>query len=164
MHKIRKGSIGATMTWVMATIIILVVMVVFIYLTEIIFTEQSIGKLVYSSDKINYFGVDSTQSILAFLNTNFNGKTLQQYIQEKDYNYIKENATSTFKILPENDFKNFLGYTLIINNSEEIEGFRDPNSFLAGLSGSVTLVKSFESNYIYFGSGDNIKFKKTVET
>ena len=162
MNKTRKASIGATLTWVIATIIILVVVVVFVYLTEIIFVEQTIGKLIYSEERINYFGVDASQSLFAFLKTDFDGKNVQDYIQDKNYISIKENINQLLISLPENDFKKFLGYSLIIDDDEEILGYKDPNSILDKITGQGLEIFSFKSVPIYFPN-INIQFKKNVK-
>jgi hypothetical protein len=67
MNKIRKGSVGASLTWVVATISILVVIVVFVALTQLLFAETKYWKIAYSSsENVKGFGPDSRKLVLLF--------------------------------------------------------------------------------------------------
>ncbi len=75
----KKAAIGAAMTWVVATIIILLVIIFFVYASEIL----SLGR---SEEEVSLKGMStkSEQILLALLDTKIDGKTVKQLVIEED--------------------------------------------------------------------------------
>jgi len=95
----KKAAIGATMTWIVATIIILFVIILFVYAS---------GAFISSSDKsfkTSPFNVATEQSLLALLETKLDGKTVRDYIIEGDYKTLRKKITPILERLPENSLK-----------------------------------------------------------
>ncbi len=94
----KKGQIGQTMTWIFATIIVIVLTFLFIYVS---------GEI----DKINFTSSDSLnrgdskvvnqQMLFAILNKEFDGKSVSDMIKAKD----KENVERNVKLILD-DFSN----------------------------------------------------------
>ncbi len=91
--KSKKATIGATMTWVLATIIILVVMILFVYGTKVFVSSELVqdflGNLGKSPEKSMFSSVDSEQMLLALLQTKLDGKFMKDYILDGEYSVLK---------------------------------------------------------------------------
>jgi len=81
----KKATIGATITWTVATIIILLVIIMFIYSSYILAKEKDLIegvdlKLSSESD------AGARETLFAILNTKINGETVRDsIIKDKDY-------------------------------------------------------------------------------
>jgi len=141
--KTKKATIGATMTWVVATLIILVVVVIFVYASgalagsewfENLFKiEKSVGVGKTSS------GVDSEQMLLALLKTEVGGEKVEQYVGDSDkfktnLNKLKTDLGATIKKLPINDEDLEWGVIVFLDNKNTFYiGTRKRSSSPVGL-------------------------------
>lgn len=80
--KNKNAAIGATMTWVVATIILLFVIIIFVYASLVI----SKGKKAENIHISPY--IESEQMLLALLETKINGKLVKDYIIEGNYDEL----------------------------------------------------------------------------
>lgn len=83
MHN-KKAAIGAAMTWVVATIIILLVIIVFVYASWVLSVGRSKGGSMASV-------TDSTkeQMLLALLETEIDGKNVKEHIESDEVDWKK---------------------------------------------------------------------------
>jgi len=97
IKKDKKASIAATMTWLLATIIILLVVVFFVY------ASYTIGK---KKDLLNFeilkkknSNIEAEQTLLALMQTKINGKAVNDYILDGSYSEVKEEVENILEIL-----------------------------------------------------------------
>ncbi len=85
--KDKKAAIGATMTWVVATIIILVVILLFVYASFALGAERGLFKVGVKPEggELAYSSISSEQMLLALLETEVEGKEVRGYVSEKNY-------------------------------------------------------------------------------
>ena len=109
----KKAAIGATMTWIVATIIILFVIILFVFASGILGFEL-FGGDAYPKET----STKSEQMLFALLNTKFNGKTLTEHLNEEDWEKnLKEIEKEIYEIVkrfPENSKKE--GWSLEIGD------------------------------------------------
>jgi len=87
----KKAAIGATMTWVVATIILLVVTIFFIYSSYILAEEKEmLGFELFVQEVEQSSSIQSEQILLALLETELEGKKIKDYIINRDYNLLEE--------------------------------------------------------------------------
>ncbi|MDP3026936.1 MAG: hypothetical protein Q8N63_04455 [Nanoarchaeota archaeon] len=97
MLRNKKAAIGATITWVVATIIILLVIIIFVYAAKV----QSIGSekgSFYTRYKLTQ--TNKQQILLALLKTEIEGKIVQDYIVLEDYESLKNKIKPVLEKLP----------------------------------------------------------------
>ena len=85
----KKATIGATMTWVIATMIILFVIIFFIYASYSIAKEEKLlgfDRVIQEKKNSN---VDAEQTLLAILQTEIDGLEIRGYISQGRYSEIK---------------------------------------------------------------------------
>ena len=100
----RRGAIGAAITWVVATFIILFLVVLFIYSSYALAQEKKIANLdVFVLDSRKIAGMDSGQTLLALLKTRIGERSVSNYIFQGDYNDVKSSVESILNELPELD-------------------------------------------------------------
>lgn len=90
MYKNKKATIGATMTWVVATIIVLFVIIIFVYASGVLAGKKGALDFKPSVQIAKYSSVESEQMLLALLRTEINGKTVKDYILEGDYDGLEK--------------------------------------------------------------------------
>jgi len=89
----KKATIGATMTWVVATIIILFIIIFFIYASYYIAKEKGVlGFEGFIQEKENS-GIVSEQSLLAVLQTEIKGRMVIDYILQGEYSEVEEDVS-----------------------------------------------------------------------
>jgi hypothetical protein len=79
--KSKKATIGATMTWVVATIIILVVIILFVYAAKAQMIGSTKGSF-YTRYKLTE--ISKEQMLLALLETEVDGKKVEQHINDAE--------------------------------------------------------------------------------
>jgi len=84
MYKNKKAAIGATMTWMVATIIILFVIILFVYGSGVLGFELFGG-----DDSLKETNTESEQMLLALLETEVDGKNVKEHIEDNQ-NFEKE--------------------------------------------------------------------------
>lgn len=120
--KSKKADIGATMTWIVATIIILFVIIFFVYATKTFVISADIKDFLKnfwkSSEKSSFSSVKSEQMLLALLETKINGKILTEHLNEEDWEKnlkeIEKEIHEIVKRFPENSKKE--GWSLEIGD------------------------------------------------
>jgi len=116
----KKAAIGATMTWVVATIIIFVVIIIFVYAAKGFAGSKWVRDIV-GRDSVNVIkdssNADSEQMLLALLQTNIDGKSVKDYVEntnnfEKEFPKLKQELNPILEKIPAGK-----GYkwTLLIN-------------------------------------------------
>lgn len=86
----KKAAIGATMTWVVATVIILFVIILFIYASYAITKEKKIKNLEPFVQEIEQSScIDSEQMLLALMQTKLEEKAVEDYILEGNYDELE---------------------------------------------------------------------------
>lgn len=98
--KNKRGAIGSTMTWVVATIIIFVVIIIFVYASGVRGVGSSSGSF-YVRYKLTE--IDKQQMLLALLETEFDGKEIKHYIildNEQDYKELGKKIKPILEELP----------------------------------------------------------------
>ncbi len=88
MFRQKKAAIGATMTWVVATIIILFAVILFVTASYGIAKER--GVLDFSGKEIS--NINAEQSLLALLQTEINGMEVRGYVSQGRYPEIKKDV------------------------------------------------------------------------
>jgi hypothetical protein len=119
--KNKKASIGATMTWVVATLAILLLVILFIYSSYLMAKKKEItndGFFDLSSGKS--VSADSEQSLLALLKTKKNGRDeVGSFIYQGKYLAIKDFADGILSKFPA--FKSD-AFVYIGNKKVELKG------------------------------------------
>ena len=98
----KKGAVGAAMTWVVATFIILFLLILFIYSSYAMAKEREIKKsdgFILENKKV--IGMDSEQILLALLKTRVGEITISNYIFQGDYEEVESSVKSILNELPE---------------------------------------------------------------
>jgi len=85
----KKAAIGATMTWVVATIIILFVVVFFIYASYEIAKDKHLLGFDKFIQKKEASGTGAEQTLLALLQTEINEMSIQGYITNDRYSEVE---------------------------------------------------------------------------
>jgi len=88
----KKAQIGETMTWIVATIIIIIILAISIFLTN--FVINSDKTITYSADRQK--NLIATKSTIAFLQNKENSELLNN----KDYSGFEKQAGKLLEILP----------------------------------------------------------------
>jgi len=82
----KKAAIGAAMTWVVATLIILLAVVLFVYSSYAIAKQRGLlGFDLIELEKSDSY-IDSEQTLLALMQTEIGGKSVKQSIIDGDFN------------------------------------------------------------------------------
>lgn len=82
--KFKKAAIGATMTWIVATIIIFFVIILFVYSSGVL------GFELFGEDAfLKETSTESEQMLLALLETEVDGKSVKEHIEDSE-NFEKE--------------------------------------------------------------------------
>jgi len=112
----RRGQIGETMTWVVATIVIIVILGISIFIVKFSLNEKEFVKF-SSEDSV------LTKSAVSFLRYGNNFDELKNAIEKDDYNSIKPKIEKFFKGISEEawDFRIFVndkleGDSVVANN------------------------------------------------
>ncbi len=100
----KRGTIGATMTWVVATIIILVVVIIFVYAAGVLAGSEWAKNLFKIEGAVGVgktsSAVDSEQMLLALLQTKINGESVQQILINEDYEKLGANLREILVRVP----------------------------------------------------------------
>lgn len=97
MYKNKKATIGATMTWVVATIIVLFVIIIFVYASKV----QSLGSIkgsFYTRHKLTE--INKEQMLLALLKTEIDDKKVEDYIILEDYKGLEKKIKPILEKFP----------------------------------------------------------------
>ena len=89
MPKNKKGTIAATMNWVVATIIIIVFIFIFVYASYFISGEKEIKNFSPVSSLEKSYDLSAEQILLALLQTKIENKSLQELIINGEYDKIE---------------------------------------------------------------------------
>ena len=92
--KNKQGAIGAATTWIVATIIILFVIILFVYGSYILTKEKQIKGAKFPVFGGNIFYSGSEQMLFAILKTEINGRTAKDLILAGEYNETEANIRS----------------------------------------------------------------------
>jgi hypothetical protein len=101
--KNRKGTIGAAMTWVVATIIILLFVFIFVYSSYMISKERQITNFSPILNSEKSYDAGSEQILLALLQTKIENKSLKDLIINGDYDKIENYRNILEKLSNEKD-------------------------------------------------------------
>ncbi len=107
----KKAAIGATMTWVVATIIILVVVIIFIYSSYALAKEKKIlGFDPFVQEIEQSSSIESEQILLALLETELEGKgkKIKNYILTSNYEGLEEKINSILSKMPDNNWAMYI--------------------------------------------------------
>jgi len=91
----KKATVGATMTWVVATIIILFVIMIFIYVAFAFKGEREVKNVLSSSEDVDFGeskavdGVDAQQMLFALSKTKLNGVSIWDLNSKNDDEFKK---------------------------------------------------------------------------
>lgn len=91
------------MTWIVATIIILFVIILFVYGTKVFVTSESFKKLASAENKLerkSIFSVDSEQMLLALLETKIEDKIVKDYLLNKEFDVLEPKIKPILDKLP----------------------------------------------------------------
>jgi len=103
--KFKKAAIGATMTWVVATIIILIIVILFIYFSYALAKEKKIlGFDPFVQEIEQSSSIESEQILLALLETELEGKKIKNYILTSNYEVLEEKINSILSKMPDNNW------------------------------------------------------------
>ena len=98
----KRASIGAAMTWVVATFIIFFLVILFIYSSYTMAKEKEIKELdIFVLDSGKSVGMDVEQTLLALLKTKIGQRSVGNYISQGRYEEVKSFVKSTLNELPE---------------------------------------------------------------
>ena len=124
----KKAAIGATMTWIVATIIILFVIILFVYGTKLFVTSEEIRRSFWVKGNLvreTILSAESEQMLLALLETKIDGKSVKDHLSEENYkthlNKIKGELEPIVKTLPGNTKEE--GWGLAIFPLDNNKGF-----------------------------------------
>ena len=95
----KRGAIGAAMTWVVATFIILFMVILFVYSSYILAKEKGLVVSVFEDEKVS--GADSEQILLALLSKKIGTRSVRNYIFQGEYEEIRSSVESLLNELPE---------------------------------------------------------------
>ena len=85
MHN-RRAAIGAAMTWVVATFIILFIVILFIYVSNAMAKERDLKSSEISVLESNEVaGMSSEQVLLGILKTQVGDRSIRNYISQGEY-------------------------------------------------------------------------------
>lgn len=102
----KKAAIGAAMTWVVATLIILLAIVLFVYSSYAIAKQRGLlGFDLVDLEKQDTY-IESQQTLLALMDTEIGGKSIRQSILDGDI--IKEDLEALLQNLPEDDWSLYI--------------------------------------------------------
>jgi|TARA_B100001971_G_C17953661_1_gene413826 hypothetical protein len=98
----KRGAIGAAMTWLVATIVILLLVILFVYFSYVLAQEKKITNLDISilSDS-GGVGADSGQILLALLKTRDGERSVENYISRGEYEQVKDFVENILEKFPE---------------------------------------------------------------
>jgi hypothetical protein len=82
--KNKKAVIGAALTWLVATIIIIFIVIIFIYASSKLAEEKQIKNIFLKGANQNHF-IESEKMLLAILEIDLDGKKVRDYILDGDY-------------------------------------------------------------------------------
>jgi hypothetical protein len=89
----KKATIGATMTWIVATIIILVVIVLFVYASFVSAKQGGLFKPIqgiFPSYRYKLTSVSDEQMLLALLETKTGEMKIKNYLISEDYKELEK--------------------------------------------------------------------------
>ncbi len=104
--KNKKAAIGATMTWVVATIIILLVIILFVYAARLLAEKKNLE--FSSGQSLAVQSGAAEQSLLGLMQTNINGKTLLQILVDGEQKEKSKEIVNLLNKIP-NCFRYNLG-------------------------------------------------------
>ncbi len=114
----KKAAIGATMTWIVATIIILFVIILFVYASGFLAGSEAFKEWFKIKDNLmeeTISSVESEQILLALLQTEVDGKSVKEHIEDKG-NFKEEVLKKELNpILEKIPAKEKYKWTLLIN-------------------------------------------------
>jgi hypothetical protein len=99
MHN-KKAVIGAAMTWLVATLIIIFVVIIFVYASGKLAEQKKIKNVISGSKESVFSDVDvaSEKMLLVILESQLDGKRIKDYIIEGNYDLL-DSADFKEKIL-----------------------------------------------------------------
>jgi len=100
--KNKKGIIGTAMTWIVATMIILFLVILFIYSSYTLAKEKDVSSFEVTKllDKKS-FGADSEQVLLALLKTEIDKEPVLYYIHLGEYSKVEGSVNRILERMPE---------------------------------------------------------------
>ena len=116
----KRATIGAAMTWVVATFIILFVVILFIYASNVMAKGKDLKSLEISILKgEDVAGMSSEQVLLSILKTKIGIRSVSNYISQGDYGEVSGSVKSILDELPELNGKSVV---YVGNKKVELEG------------------------------------------
>jgi hypothetical protein len=133
--KYQKASAGATMTWVVATIIILVLITVFIYASFVMAKAKggSNGGAVASTYLLRE--TPTQQTLLALLETDTGEMKIKDYIISEDYKNLEQKLKPILEKLPGHKNGNWV-FTIYKNNKIQLQ-IGKPTEIIENLNPSI---------------------------
>tara|TARA_Y100000034_G_scaffold119917_1_gene162189 strand:- start:46 stop:576 length:531 start_codon:yes stop_codon:yes gene_type:complete len=157
--KNKSATIGATMTWIIAILIIFVVMIFFIYASTALSLKRKISvKSISIKGEEKFPSLDSEQMLLALLETQIEGGKVKDIIKNPDIQ--KESLaplTSIFNKLPTSIYflgdksKSLIGKSLWILLIDEIEIAEEVHTILAIDEYFGSGFESIKTSFLFFG-------------
>ena len=120
----RRAAIGAAMTWVVATFIIMFLVILFIYSSYTLAKEREIKSAdVFVLDSGKSVGMDSEQILLALLKTQVGERSISNYISQGDYAEVSSFVESVLGELPELEGKAvvYVGDKKVVLDQNDLE-------------------------------------------
>ena len=160
MYKNKRAAAGTTMTWIPATIIILLVMILFVYASGVLAESEEFKewfKKKGNFDRESISSADSEQMLLALLETKIDGKILLEHLNEdnwaKNLNKIEKEIEEIVNKFPGNNKEE--GWTLNVGGKDI--GVDKKTKYPTGLG--YIRQGSTESSFIYLRNMEVSLFK-----
>ncbi len=146
----KKATIGATMTWIVATIIILLVIIIFVYLSTTFFAYKKLENLdpfVQTNEQSSE--IDSEQILLALMQTEIDGTTIKELIINKEKDILEK--IDIIAKLPVNS--KGAHWELSAKDNEDEYIFRNGNQFFGAI---------YPPRFVFLGSS-KLKLENNIE-
>jgi hypothetical protein len=111
----RHASIGATMTWIVATIIILIVILIFIYASTVLAVRRNLFSIDSPDSVRRLRDIQTQQTLLALLETDLDGAKIESYVTNEDYNTLQIKLGALLNKIPGGKY-NDLGTAVYYGN------------------------------------------------
>ena len=152
MIKTKKATIGATMTWVVATIIILFVMIVFVYTSVALFGKGELKPILSIKGGQISSSADSEQMLLDLLHKKIGDKEVKEIIIEGEEGLIKTDLIRVFNNVPDClDYSNEGSWLFEKYSKEDLK-------MSIGNTESVKKIKDFKFSVFFYAKDKRIEF------
>jgi len=102
LFKNKRGAIGAAMTWVVATMIILLITIIFIYSSYAMAKQKQLGGFkTFNLRTETIYKADAEQVLLALMKTKIDASSVREYIIRGEYNSVKPSVDLILASIPD---------------------------------------------------------------